>query len=254
MNKRMQKRTQLISRYKLSEDIELIDLALFFPQKKILIISDLHLGYEEALNRKGVLIPRFQFKDTLTRLKPILEQTKPETVIINGDLKHEFGMIMDQEWREILQLIDLINTYAKKIILIKGNHDVKLGPIARKRSIELVPRYEFDGYLVMHGDKIPEDLKQLKVHTLIIGNEHPAISIGDAIRRETYKCFLIGKFGSWLKKWHLIVLPSFNQVTIGTDVSKEQLLSPFLKENIKDCEVIVVDKELYHFGKVKSVK
>jgi len=79
-------------RYQLNSEIQLIDLALFFPKKKILIISDLHLGYEEALNRKGVLIPRFQFKDTITRLKPILETTKPETVIINGDLKHEFGL------------------------------------------------------------------------------------------------------------------------------------------------------------------
>ena len=240
-------------RYQLNSEIQLIDLALFFPKKKILIISDLHLGYEEALNRKGVLIPRFQFKDTITRLKPILETTKPETVIINGDLKHEFGLIMDQEWRDILQLIDLIDQYAKKIVLIKGNHDVKLGPIARKRSIELVPRYEFDGYLVMHGDKIPDDLKQLNVHTLIIGNEHPAISIGDTIRRETYKCFLIGMFRSWLKKLNLIVLPSFNQVTIGTDVSKEKLLSPFLKDNVKKCEVIVVDKELYPFGKVGKI-
>jgi len=239
--------------YHLTTEISLIDLALFFPKKKILIISDLHLGYEEALNRKGVLIPRFQFKDTITRLKVILESAKPETVIINGDLKHEFGLIMDQEWREILQLIDLINQYAKKIILIKGNHDVKLGPIARKRNIELIPRYEFDGYLVLHGDKIPDDLKQLKVHTLIIGNEHPAISIGDTIRRETYKCFLIGTFRLWFKKWNLIVLPSFNQVTIGTDVSKEKLLSPFLKDNVKKCKVMVVDKELYPFGKVGKI-
>ena len=38
----------------------------------------------------------------------MLRTSKPEQVIINGDLKHEFGTISDQEWRDVLKIFDLI--------------------------------------------------------------------------------------------------------------------------------------------------
>jgi len=40
-------------RYQLNSEIQLIDLALFFPKKKILIISDLHLGMKKPSIEKG---------------------------------------------------------------------------------------------------------------------------------------------------------------------------------------------------------
>ena len=239
--------------YKLNSNIELVDLGLFFKSSKTLVISDIHLGYEEALNKKGVLIPRFQFEDTIKRLQPILEHTKPKRIIINGDLKHEFGFISDQEWREILKLIDLMYKYTKDIIIIKGNHDVKLAPITKKRELQIVERHIQDSCLFIHGNKEPKDLKELDIDMIIVGDEHPAISIGNKIRREVYKCFLIGKYRIGLKKKDLLVLPSFNQVTVGVDVVKEQLRSPFLKKNVKNYEVIVVGKELHAFGKVKQI-
>ena len=73
--------------------IEICDLSLYLKGYKTLIIADLHLGYEESLNKKGVLVPRIQFKDTYERLNKILTSKKIETMIITGDLKHEFGVI-----------------------------------------------------------------------------------------------------------------------------------------------------------------
>ena len=37
-----------------------------------LIMSDIHIGYEEMLNKKRFLIPRLQFEDMLRRLEAIL--------------------------------------------------------------------------------------------------------------------------------------------------------------------------------------
>jgi len=31
---------------------------------------------------------------------------KPEIVIINGDLKHEFGRISRQEWNDVVKIIE----------------------------------------------------------------------------------------------------------------------------------------------------
>ena len=56
------------------------------------------------------------------------------------------------------------------------------------------------------------------------------------------------------KKKELIAVPSFNPLLEGTDVLKEQLLSPFLKD-IKDFEVYVVgEKGIYLFGKVRELQ
>jgi len=87
--------------------IEIIDLALYLPSHQTIIFSDFHIGYEETLTQRGILIPRFQFKDTIKRLEKIFSKIKQvKTVVINGDLKHEFGKISDQEWREVLKLLD----------------------------------------------------------------------------------------------------------------------------------------------------
>lgn len=234
---------------KIDKGIEIIDLTLYLKKYKTLIISDLHIGIEESLNKRGILIPRFQFKDFLDKLKLILDKVKVDKIIFNGDLKHEFGKIYQQEWNNILKLIDFLND--KEIIIIKGNHDQILFHITEKRNIKLVESYNLDDITILHGDKILVDLG----NTLIIGHEHPAISLKKGIRSEKYNCFLKGK---WKGKT-LIVMPSFNLLTSGTNVLKERLLSPFL-ENIKNFEVFIIEpiekglsKALY-FGKIKDIK
>ena len=85
---------------------EFVDVGLVFG--KTLVIADLHIGYEEALNKQGVLVPRRQFELTVERLKKLLEKTKPTRIIVLGDLKHEFGTISRQEWRESLRVLDML--------------------------------------------------------------------------------------------------------------------------------------------------
>jgi uncharacterized protein len=85
------------------------------------------------------------------------------------------------------------------------------------------------------------------VSTIIIGHEHPAVTIKDGPRTELFKAFLIGK---WKGK-DLIVMPSFNLITEGTDVLKEEVLSPFLN-NLDNFKAIVVSDKLYKFGKLKD--
>ena len=127
---------------KIFDDIELVDLAIY--TNKTLIVTDFHIGYEEALNKQGLMIPRFQFQEIMTRLGSIfnkLKNYKIERIIVNGDLKHEFGTISDQEWRHTLKLLDFFSQHCKEIILIKGNHDTILGPIAKKRNVKVLEHY-----------------------------------------------------------------------------------------------------------------
>ena len=51
--------------------IALADLALYLKKENILVIGDVHLGYEDAMTKQGVFMPRFQFKDTISHLEKI---------------------------------------------------------------------------------------------------------------------------------------------------------------------------------------
>lgn len=219
---------------------------LLLELKDTLIIADLHIGIEEALAKQGTLIPKFHFKDTIKQLEKNLKKVK--TIIINGDLKHEFGRISDQEWRETLKVLDLLSRYCEKIILIKGNHDTILGPIAKKRKLEVVDHYKIGDIYICHGNHIPKDFKGAK--TIIIAHEHPAITLREKTKVEKYKCFLKGKY----KRKVLIVQPSFNPLIEGIDILKGRLLSPFLKQSLSNFDVLIAADKIYDFGKVKNLK
>ena len=221
-------------------NIKIIDLALYLEKQKILILSDFHIGYEEYLNNQGILIPRFQFKEIIKRLENIFKKIKPSKIIINGDLKHEFGIISAQEWRHTLQLLDFLLKKAP-VTLIKGNHDTIIKPIAEKRNIEILDEYRKDSLLITHGNILKKPEK-----TIIIAHEHPAISFKQR-PSEKYKCFLLGKY----KNFNLIVQPSFNLVTEGSDITKNKLLSPFLN-NIQNFQVFIVEDKAYKFKTVKD--
>ncbi|MEK6923091.1 MAG: metallophosphoesterase [Nanoarchaeota archaeon] len=230
--------------------LSIIDLGLYLEKEKILVFSDFHFGYEEAMARSGVLIPRYQFKDTEERLEKIFEKIgeKLNAIVITGDLKHEFGTINRQEWRDVNAILNLFNKYTNKIILLKGNHDPLLPSIVKRKGLTIKNTYGIKKILMMHGDILPT--KEVKQDVIIIGHEHPAISLSDGITTEKVKSFIIGK---WNGKT-IIVLPSFNIITEGTNVVSDKLLSPFLTDiqNFEAYAIPEFDKVMY-FGKIKDL-
>lgn len=220
--------------------IHIRDLGLFIKKEKTLVISDLHLGYEESLRTKGILIPMFHFQELKKRLLPMIKDTK--RIVIAGDLKHEFGKISREEWKCTKDLFSLLE--GRELVIIQGNHDPVLQRLVK--NIRILPFVRFNNILICHGDKI---LKE-KTEIIIIGHEHPALALRDGQRVERFKCFLKGPW----KNSTLIVLPSCNILTQGTDIIEEHLHSPYLKSNIYDFEVFLTGKKVYLFGKVREIR
>lgn len=234
------------------QGIKPVGLGLYLERERILIISDLHLGYEEMLNSKGIMVPRVNFDRIKERLGKIFEQLpKVKRVVINGDLKHEFGEISKQEWREVIRMLQFIQKNCEKISLIKGNHDTILGPLVKWENLKIQDELYItgSGVLFLHGHKLSESKEFKKADTLIIGHEHPAVSLREGVRSEPYKCFLKGKFDGKT----LIVLPGLNAVSEGTNVLREKLLSPFLKQDLSEFECWLVEDKPYYFGKLKQL-
>jgi putative SbcD/Mre11-related phosphoesterase len=238
----------------LLKGIEIKNKALWLKKEKTLVIADLHIGYEEALANEGILVPKLTFKEMKQEILELLK-LKPRVIVINGDLKHEFGEISRQEWQDTLEILDLLMKNKRKVVLIKGNHDAILEPIARRKGLNVVNYYITGDVAILHGHKVllDKEIYSKNIKTIVIAHEHPAVSIREGVKQELYKCFLRG---SWHGK-KLVVMPSFFSVYEGSDIKRERLLSPFLEERaLKSFDVYVLDEKgkVYDFGKLKNIK
>lgn len=240
-----------------NKNIRFLDNSLLI-NNEILVFTDFHIGYEEHLFGKYVPI-RAQFDEIIKNLDQIFillekENVKIKEIIILGDLKHEFGEISDSEWRETLSLLDYFLKKSKKIILIKGNHDNILGPIARKREVELRDYYKVGNICFLHGDKIHSECEDSDI--LIMGHLHPAVTIYDSYKKEKFKCFLKGK---WKDK-EVVIIPSFVPLVFGYDLKDldnlEKGFSFIDNKTLKNFEVIIYnnkENKEYNFGKLKKL-
>jgi len=233
------------------EIYEFIGNSIYIPEKKILVMTDLHIGYEETLKDKGVFLPKTQYKKIEEKIENILERVDIKTIIILGDLKHEFGKISDQEWRETKKIINFLESKVKKIILLRGNHDTILGPIAGDKNLEVKDYYIKDGMAFLHGDKKRIEVLDKKIKKIFLGHMHPAITINKGVKKETYKCFLVGKY----KDKEIVILPSFFPLVEGSNILVSNTNLDF-KFDLKKFNVYIPvegENKILDFGKVKDM-
>ncbi|MFA5797585.1 MAG: metallophosphoesterase [Candidatus Woesearchaeota archaeon] len=228
------------------------DLFIYLQQYHTFIISDTHIGFEDTLHKKGYLIPQFAFTDFLVRLERSLRKFQVQGlthIIINGDLVHDFAKISKSVRLQLLKFFSILRKYGT-ITIITGNHDSIISSLID--DIPVVSEYICKDILITHGDTLPtsQQMKQSKI--IIIGHEHPAISLQSGARIEQYKCFLVGTY----KKKPLIVMPSCNLVSQGTDVLQGRFLSPYLPSlhAISNFEVYISADKIYDFGKIKDLQ
>ena len=235
--------------------VEYIGKCLVVEEKnrRILAIGDLHLGYEEYMNRTGFFVSREMFNETVEYLGKIFDKIGVvEEIVLLGDVKQEFGIIGRQEWDDVLKLFDFLERKCKRIIVVKGNHDVILEPIVKKSCVELKEIYIFRDVCFVHGDKKFENMKDERVQLWVMGHGHPAVKISDGVKIEKYKCFLEGKH----KEKKVIIAPSFFEGNEGTDPRENNLglAWEFKLENFKVKVVQDNSLKVLDFGKLKEIK
>jgi len=221
--------------------------------KKILVIGDLHLGFEEALNKTGVFVFRKMFSEVIEYLDRVFEKIgNVDVVVLLGDVKHVFGRIVGQEWNDILGLLDYLEDKCKKIVVIRGNHDKIIGPIAKKRGIVVENYWVVGRFCFLHGDKDFVENYDKEARYWVVGHGHPAVKISDGIKVEKFKTFLVGKY----KRKNVILVPSFFDYNLGSD-PRENDLRFVWDFNLKKFDVWIVqdDKlEVLDFGKLDELE
>lgn len=234
-----------------ADTLRIEDLALVHEPTDTLIFGDTHIGEEEALNQQGVLVPQFGFKDLYRRTSDILKTGGYETIVLNGDVKHNFGHIGDDEWDNVHTYIELLRSHAD-VRVIRGNHDAMLDPITDETNVTVSDYVQLDDVLICHGHQVLEDVEIQDAETLVLGHEHPAIGLRDGERTEHFKAFVSGD----LETTQVILMPSMNQLREGSNLLQEQLLSPYLEGfNLEEAEVVIVgeDRTPRRFGRLRSL-
>jgi len=219
--------------------------ALVHELSSSLVISDVHLGYEDSMASQGVYLPRLQ----LRRAKLIIDEASKlglRRIVVNGDLKHVFEKLTKGEKVEIAEFVRYaISKGFKDIVLVRGNHDTFVSQILRDFGVEVVEDYLDlgNGVLLTHGHKVVEGIRSGA--TVIIGHEHPSLEINMAGAKVKLQVLLRAPLKSG---GELVVLPAVSLYQTGTSVtpSPDTYLSPITKELavLEEAVPVIVDREI----------
>jgi len=227
-------------------------LLLQVNSKRILVVADLHIGWEAALAGKGVHVPS-QTPKILERLLQLVRLCKPTSIIFLGDVKHAIARVEIEEWRDIPDLFDSIIRRVPDVQVIPGNHDGNLEPLLPE-SVRVLP---YTGVVLgdvglFHGHAWPAP-ELLGCRSLVIGHVHPVVSLRDPmgfwISRQVWvrvECdgeelarsflrrmgghvrgkpsdFLWKHFGVKLRVSRLLIMPSFNEFLGGQPINRKSM-------------------------------
>jgi len=202
--------------------------------KKHIIISDLHIGFEERFTKRGIAIETSTEKMKKLLIE-LIQQYQPEDVIILGDVKDSISRITNAERRELPKFFHDISTHVQ-VRIIPGNHDGNLGSLSIKKIIlESVHGIIIEKSGLLHGHTIPkQDFGNL--NRIIIGHLHPIFNeySSPISGSQIWAVLKVEKkylFKSRKGIMEIIAIPSFNTelTNIGFSNYKQKEISPILR-------------------------
>ena len=93
--------------------------------KKNLVISDLHIGFEHKFSSNKIANSKnSSVNDIINNVKKIIKKENPDTLILLGDVKSSIQNITKSEWNDVPYFFEELKSI--EIILIPGNHDANI--------------------------------------------------------------------------------------------------------------------------------
>lgn len=149
--------------------------------ERVVVLGDLHIGWEVTLSQQGIHIPS-QTGKMLQRLKVIIEKEHPSRIIMLGDVKHSVTGAELEEWRDVPDFFEALLKLVPSVQVILGNHDGNLEPLTPSK-VEILPSTGlalWNRFGLLHGHAWPSP-EILGCETLILGHLHPAVTLRDAL-------------------------------------------------------------------------
>ena len=210
--------------------------------KKNLVISDLHIGFEDKFSSSKIMIGRnSSINEIISNVTKIIKKENPDTLILLGDIKSSIQSITKSEWEDIPYFFEEIKN-SLEVILIPGNHDANID--------RLIPNYVtmisskgmiIEDVLLTHGHTMPSD-NYSNVNNIIMGHIHPVYFDKNSLLNgeriwisiQTNKSEI---FSSAKGKINITIIPSFNPYFYATEKKYyKKSISPII-EKIKDSAI-----------------
>ena len=172
--------------------------ALWWADRRVLIVADLHLEKGSSYARRGQFLPPYDTTETLLRLARLVARLAPAVIVALGDSFHDDGgsARLDARDREALGRLQR----GRDFVWIAGNHDpgrphglagehmetLHLGPLTLRHAPEPGAAAEIAGHL------------------------HPSARVAGRGRSVRRKCFA--------GDGHRLVLPAFGAYAGGLNV------------------------------------
>jgi hypothetical protein len=180
----------------------------------------------------------------LERLGRLLDRYEPETVIVDGDFKHEFSRNLEDEWKDVQDVLDFL--YERTVpVLVRGNHDNYLMQILAKKGLDLLRKFECGGFTFVHGHDDPG-----VSGPLVLGHEHPAVKLRDSLGATI-------SVSAFVVQEDLILLPAFSPLALGVDVTQRPKMSPLLAlRDLSESRIYGIDESigLMEFGRLADLE
>ncbi len=165
-------------------------LALFHAEERWLAVADLHFGYELSQRAAGRLVPLWGMNSIEQRLVALLEEYRPQRLLLVGDLVHDRA-----SGPAAAALLGRLRERCE-VVALAGNHDRHVA-----HAIEFVPRWETPPFVFQHGHCESEEPGRIQ----IIGHHHPAASVSDGaglrLKRPAFvqqeRCWILPAFSPW---------------------------------------------------------
>ncbi|MBF00745.1 ligase-associated DNA damage response endonuclease PdeM [Flavobacterium coralii] len=196
--------------------------SLYWVEKRMLLISDVHLGKVSHFRKYGAAIPgQAKYKNFL-KLDSVVSFFSPERICFLGDLFHS---TLNNEWD---LFADWINHTQIPVILVAGNHDIISPHKYESLGVTVCSEWQLNGFLLSHHPEQREGLFTL------CGHIHPAVLL-EGMGRQFIKlpCFF--------RSQQQMILPAFGEFT-GTYVmepAEGDIIYGITKEDVIQVEAKV---------------
>lgn len=198
--------------------------ALFWEEKSMLLISDVHLGKVSHFRKFGAAVPQQAVQQNFNAMNTAIHSFKPTTIVFLGDLFHSS---LNKEW-ELFE--EWVQSTSAKIILISGNHDI-ISPLKYEElGVLVIPQLQLDSFLLTHH---PEERARF---FNFCGHIHPAIRLSGLGRQSI-------KLPCFYKTEQQMILPAFGEFTGSHTL-----------EPSEDCEIFALLGDAVLPVHIKEVK
>lgn len=174
--------------------------AIYWPEEKALLLSDLHLGKGAHFRRAGIPVPVGVADANFRRLRSLINTFSPERILFLGDLFHS-------DYNHVWPLFcAFTHEFAHlSFELVPGNHDILTNAAYEESRMLLQPEILTIGQLSLSHHPLSDADRPAGTYNLC-GHIHPCVRLRDAAGSSLkLPAFYFGEHGG--------ILPAFGEFT-----------------------------------------